>query len=112
MGQLFGFKNRAFFPLSVSRNNKTITAPFLFDTGSKHTFLRKDTPKALDVKGEIPGGVDVTLHGFKHHRIWESHSHFTNVDVIGQDFLEKFRLTIQISPARFKAVLMRDEENF
>lgn len=106
-GRLFGWNNRIFFPMVIKKGEKKIALPMLYDTGSQYTFLRDDTLRALGIKGDIPMGAQVQINEFPNIRIFLSHSHFHNVDVLGQEFMMRFGLEVLIAPSVLKAKLMK-----
>jgi hypothetical protein len=105
-GRLFGPLGRIFFPMVLSRKDRNITVPMLYDTGSSFTFLRKDTLRALGVAGDIPVGALTCIHGLQNVVVYESHGRFSNVDIIGQKFLHEAKLEIRVAPHLFRAVLL------
>ena len=84
-------------PWSVERRGKRIWVLFLFDTGSPHTFLRKETWKALGYSGQvdIPTSVNVDINGIPT-AVSMSRGHFENVDLLGQNYLDKAGLRVEI----------------
>ena len=106
-GILFGKNLRAFIPLPVSKRDKLVNVVFLYDTGSPFTYLRVDTMEALGFVDLVPSSTNVSINGVEL-TVNLSCGHFTNVDLIGQDFfrccslevtISYKRLSIQVSPA-------------
>jgi hypothetical protein len=104
-GKIFGKNSRIFFPVIINRGNKTVIIPMLYDIGAKYSFLRKDTLRALGIRGEISMGAEVNFHGFKHSIVYESHAHFENVDLFGQEFLKECNLELTQALRLLKATL-------
>lgn len=68
------------------------------------THLRSDTLKALGIKGEIPMGAEVFVHGCRT-VVYESKEHYKNVDLWGMEFLKEQRLELTVAPWNLRAKL-------
>ena len=88
---------RMFVSLPVkSDNGPELVVNFLYDTASPHSFLRRDTFRALFPLAEPPRRVGlVWIHDIS---IWVSESHdlFGNVDLLGQNFFTRGGFTVLI----------------
>lgn len=89
-GIVFGKCNRVFLPITVNtdRFKKCFKVIFLYDSGSPYTFLRRDTLESLGFVGNVPREVRVSLNGLIVD-VSISHNNFHNVDILGQDFMER-----------------------
>ena len=103
-GCIFGRNMRLFVPLTVFRRraNKAevgVQVLFLLDTGSPATFMRKDTFAALDIDVDAqPMRITPTFHvQGQSLPVSVSHSHFANVDLLGQDYLKLMRGGVSIN---------------
>lgn len=103
-GVIFGNCHRVFFPLDVSSKKESINVIFLYDSGSPHTFLRRDTFDSLGFRETTPSNARVRVHG---HVIDAtlSHGHFENVDILGHDFMERVRGRVTLDFANKTGVL-------
>lgn len=82
-------------PVKPSEHGAELVVNFLYDTASPHSFLRRDTFCALFPLLNSPRRVGmVWVHDIC---IWvsESHGHFENVDLLGQDFFVRGQLTVE-----------------
>lgn len=85
-GVFFGASNRLMLPLTVANSKVTINVVFLVDTGAPATYLRSQTLTALGYTESTPSSAPVRINGLAN-RVYVSHTHFHNVDVLGQDYL-------------------------
>jgi hypothetical protein len=74
---------------------------FLYDTGSPHTYLRRETWAALGFGPgiDIPSRTNVTVQGVIV-PVSMSRGHFANVDLLGQNYCEKAGLRIEMDYRR------------
>ena len=84
-GIFYGENFRLFIPMVVERRGKRIWVLFLFDTGSPHTFLRKETWKALGYSGQvdIPASVNVGINDIPTAVSMSKGDTLENVDLLG-----------------------------
>eukprot|EP01031_Cornospumella_fuschlensis_P030077 gene30078-36327_t len=94
-----------FFPIVVQLKGKKVQVPMLFDTGSPYTFLRRETLAALGIRDDVPLGSEVKIHGLAHQIVYESKGHFSNVDILGQDFIVANDMEVRVAGKRLRAVL-------
>lgn len=87
-GVVYGENSRMFVPLVVSKRSTHRNVIFLYDTASPSTYLRRDTLEALGYKEMALDTADVLIHGVRV-AVRLSKGDFENVDLLGQDFLEK-----------------------
>jgi hypothetical protein len=92
-GVMYGQNLRIFAPFVVRKKEVVITVFFLYDTGSPQTFLRRETFEALGFTDSIPSSAMVKIHGITL-TVCLSQAHFSNVDVLGQDFCSAARLNV------------------
>eukprot|EP01031_Cornospumella_fuschlensis_P034486 gene34486-41753_t len=104
-GRVFGRNYRIFFPMVVQHKEKKVHVPMLFVTGSPFTFLRRETLAALGICNLIPLGAEVKIHGHAHQIVYESKGHFSNVDILGQDFIVANDMEVRVAGKRLRAVL-------
>lgn len=87
-GLIYKDNKRIFVPLVVEKRDRSVNVLFLLDTGSPATFLRKDTLNALGHEESIPEDSHVLIEG-RGCLVRPSVRHYENVDLLGQDFLDK-----------------------
>jgi hypothetical protein len=95
-GVVYGRNSRLFVPLVVEKRSKRINVLFLYDTGSPGTFLRHDTLQALGFVESIPDETDIIIQG-ERVTVSPSRSHYENVDLLGQDFVEKLGAVLTVN---------------
>lgn len=106
-GQLFSVRKRVFFPMTVSKGDKSVSIPMLFDAGSPYTFLRKETFQALGITRDVAPnfGETVRIHTHGDMMVFPSHGRFEKVDLLGQDFLSDNGLVASIASSFLRAKL-------
>lgn len=107
-GIMRGISTRMFVPLVVSKRNLSIHVIFLIDTGSPNTYIRTDTLEKLGCQDYIPTDVNVDIQGVTL-TVYPSHSHFDNVDLLGQDFMS-CRNVKMVADYRRKVVLLEESD--
>lgn len=109
-GKIYGRNHRLFVPLIVEKKGKRIYVMFLYDTGSPYTYLRQETWTALGYSGDvdIPSTTDAKVHNTII-PVSLSRAHFHNVDLLGQDFMDKVNLEAAISH-RYKRLRVFDDD--
>lgn len=109
-GKIYGDNHRLFVPLIVEKKNVRIYVMFLYDTGSPHTYLRQETWTALGYSGDvdIPSTTDAMIHNTII-PVSLSRAHFHNVDLLGQNFMDKVNLEAAISH-RYKRLRVFDDD--
>ena len=95
-GVVYGRNSRMFVPLVVSKRSTSVHVLFLYDTCSPSTYIRKDTMEVLGYKDAIPDDADVLIHGVRI-TVQLARGHFENVDLLGQDFMEKNEASVNLS---------------
>lgn len=90
-GIMRGISVRMFVPLVVGYKDTFIHVIFLIDTGSPNTYLRIDTFEKLGFRDNIPSDVNIDIQGTTL-TVYPSHSHFENVDLLGQDFMTQMNI--------------------
>lgn len=85
-GIIWGENGRMLVPIVVSHGNASIKTLALYNCGCRPSFLSKSTLHKL---GMTDDGISSTMNICMHGRIFSvhlSHSHFKDVNVIGQSF--------------------------
>lgn len=83
-------------PVKPSEHGAELVVNFLYDTGCPHSFLRRDTFCALFPLANPPRKVGMMwIHDICIF-VSESHGHFENVDLLGQDFFIRGQLTVAL----------------
>jgi hypothetical protein len=116
-GIIWGPNRRLMVNLVCRRFRKSLAAPinviFLVDTGSPATYLCADAYKALmgDGQDDVPETMSLQIQSEDVVLTFLSpeHSHFSNVNVLGMDFLAEQRLSIISSFSRKEFMLKRME---
>lgn len=103
-GIMRGISVRMFVPLVVGYKNAYIHVIFLIDTGSPNTYLRTDTFEKLGFKDNIPSDVNMEIQGTTL-TVYPSHSHFENVDLLGQDFMTQMNVRM-VADYKRKTILL------
>lgn len=103
-GILFGTANRVFVPLVVTKRNISLNVLFLVDTAAPATFLREDTLIALGHSEAIPPSTRVRINEVIID-VEPSRGHFTNIDLLGQDFFSRAGATLFIDYKTLEMVL-------
>ena len=88
VGIVYGFNLRLFCATTVKIKNKVKMVIFLVDTGSPTTFISENVLRSFGVEMADPvnGYMNVGVNG-RTARIMMSHSHFTEINVMGMMFL-------------------------
>lgn len=96
-GILFGHNSRPFVCFYVKIKTKSIKVFFLVDTGSPHTYLSGSTMNALGVDS-VPSSFRSTIHGvfMPATYISPSNSHYSDINIIGADFLNRGQFQLQL----------------
>ena len=86
-GVVFGRLARAMVSLVVvcRATQRAVNVIFLVATGSPHTYCAPAVYAALGKTGTLPKGLELSVHGVDL-SVSPSHSHFADVNVLGQDF--------------------------
>ena len=103
-GIMRGISVRMFVPLVVGYKDVYINIIFLIDTGSPNTYLRTDTFEKLGFKDSIPSDVNMEIQGTTL-TVYPSHSHFGNVDLLGQDFMTQMNIRM-VADYKNKTILL------
>ena len=103
-GIMRGISVRMFVPLVIGYKDVYINVIFLSDTGSPNTYLRIDTFEKLGFKDHIPSDVNMEIQGTTL-TVYPSHSHFTNVDLLGQDFMTQMNIRM-VADYKRKTILL------
>ena len=103
-GIIRGISVRMFVPLVIGYKDLYIHVIFLIDTGSPNTYLRIDTFEKLGFKDHIPSDVNMEIQGTTL-TVYPSHSHFTNVDLLGQDFMTQTNIRM-VADYKRKTILL------
>ncbi|KAI5776451.1 hypothetical protein EDC01DRAFT_461521 [Geopyxis carbonaria] len=84
---LSGKKLRTIFPTVVARGARAHWVFFIVDSASPLTYLSAQTSDLFDIREDRVGPAGVKIAGYAHavHRS-PSHSHFTEVNLLGMDF--------------------------
>ena len=94
-GVIYGVHRRVFVPLVLKLKSTSKNVHFLYDTGSKCSYLRKETFEAFGCEN-IPSTATVTIHGVKT-EVYLSHGRFENVNIIGQDYFDDAKLSVAVN---------------
>lgn len=105
-GVLYGYNLRTFLPLVVSKRRSKLNVLFFVDTGSPSTFLRPDTVTALGFVEAIPAEIIVSINGVNL-TVSVSHSHFYNIDLLGQDFFRAANAVLTVNYKNLKVRLVQ-----
>jgi hypothetical protein len=85
-GIMFGRNFRLFCATTVSVKNKIKMVIFLVDTGSPNTFISEDALRSFGIVLPKSKHIYVSINK-RETRVMMSHSHFSDICVIGMDFL-------------------------
>jgi hypothetical protein len=85
IGIIYGTSNKVFVACIVKKRDIIVQVIFLIDTGSPNTYLREDSLAALGHSDAIPSDTLVMINGVGL-TVFPSRGHFSNVDLLGQDF--------------------------
>ncbi len=85
-------KNR---PLSPIQEYAPINVMFLVDTSSPYTYLSEKAMKALS--GKSGSAIDIRIQSKMVIECWLSQKHFSNVNVLGMDFLSQNNLSLMMN---------------
>lgn len=91
-----GDNNRMFACLTAKKRGSARNVCCLYDTGSPYTYLSAETLALLGYTECIPAQAEVTIHGVSL-PVHVSHAHFQDINLLGQNFLEKIRANVSIS---------------
>ena len=105
-GIMRGISVRMFIPLVVSHKEASLHVIFLMDTGSPNTYLRVDTFEKLGFRENIISDANVDVQGTTL-TVYPWHSHFENVDLLGQDFMALHNVRM-ISDYKRKTIFLED----
>ena len=108
-GIMRGISVHMFVPLVVSFRDTCVNVLFLIDTGSPNTYIRTDTLERLGFKDHIPCDLNVEIQGTTL-TVYLSHSHFANVDLLGQDFMTQ-RSVRTIADYRRKTIVLEEAQH-
>jgi hypothetical protein len=95
-GLLYGPSHRIIVPIVVQKRLDRVLVLFVLDTGSPNTYLRADTLSALGHQESIPESTQVSIHGMAM-TVFPSHAHFSNVDLLGADFLRAIYADLRVN---------------
>ena len=91
-----GDNNRMFACLTVKKRGSARNVCCLYDTGSPYTYLSEETLALLGYSESVPEQAEVNIHGVSL-PVHVSHAHFKDINLLGQNFLEKVRASVSIS---------------
>jgi hypothetical protein len=104
-GVIYGVNRRVFVPLTVRHSSgEPIRVFFLIDTGAPSTFLREDTLQAIGFVDAVPSSPNVFINGIKI-SVGISHGHFSNVDLLGADFLFRTGAILTVNYSALECLL-------
>ena len=106
LGTFYGENHRLFVALTVKKRSLRIWVLFLLDIGSPHTFLCADTLESLGYIEHVPPSTQVEINGVTV-PVSPSHGHFTNINLLGQNYMKAAQLQLCVDYLQGTVVLKK-----